>query len=501
MLSGLTCADWTSDAATVAAQVGHSDGMGPTRAPPAAVVLELGARQPELREHGAARRRRPFLLLRPLNRKAGKRLIAQAPRYLGLLSSSVFRHVPCSAHQHGAFPTGNRTNPRRFRQAGVSDPVSTSLCHYSVLPSGGRTRRSTRGFRVAARWASWSAPSSGTQTPLGAPETWSPALRMMVRFLLANRFPLLLWWGPDYISIYNDAYRPILGTKHPWALGQPVSECWSEIWHVLRPLIDTPFNGGPPTWNEDFELEINRHGFSRRRISRSPTARCPDETAPRASAACSPRCTRSARRLSANGASWPCGTSGARGEAKTAEEACALAARRSAPHGKDLPFVLLYLIDADGRTANGWPDRPAWRRRRTSAPETSIWLTADDARLAMVPAMPQRRAAGRASDSANALPRAAGPVVRSAPHRGRRADSVEQGARAARAAGRRRQRPPEIRRLLPGLLRAGADADRDGHQPMPAPTRRSGSAPKRWRRSTARRRRSSATSATSSERR
>jgi len=33
-------------------------------------------------------------------------------------------------------------------------------------------------------------------------------------FLLANRFPLLLWWGSDYVSIYNDTYRPILGTKH-----------------------------------------------------------------------------------------------------------------------------------------------------------------------------------------------------------------------------------------------------------------------------------------------
>ena len=36
----------------------------------------------------------------------------------------------------------------------------------------------------------------------GAPETWSPALRMMVGFMLANRFPLLLWWGPQYVSLY-----------------------------------------------------------------------------------------------------------------------------------------------------------------------------------------------------------------------------------------------------------------------------------------------------------
>jgi hypothetical protein len=100
-----------------------------------------------------------------------------------------------------------------------------------------------------------------TNSLLGAPETWSPALRMMVGFMLANRFPLLLWWGPQYVSLYNDAYRPILGTKHPWALGQPVSECWKEIWHILQPLIDTPFHGGPATWMEDISLEINRYGF------------------------------------------------------------------------------------------------------------------------------------------------------------------------------------------------------------------------------------------------
>ena len=117
-------------------------------------------------------------------------------------------------------------------------------------------------------------------TPVGPVESWSPSLRMMVRFLLANRFPLLLWWGPQYASIYNDAYIPVLGKKHPWALGLPVSECWSEIWHILQPLIDTPFHGGPSTWNEDIALEINRHGFTEEThftIAYSPV---PDETTP-----------------------------------------------------------------------------------------------------------------------------------------------------------------------------------------------------------------------------
>jgi hypothetical protein len=74
-----------------------------------------------------------------------------------------------------------------------------------------------------------------SRTLLGPPENWSLALKTTVRILLANRFPMLLWWGPDYISLYNDAYIPVLGQKHPWGLGKPVRECWSEIWDVLKP--------------------------------------------------------------------------------------------------------------------------------------------------------------------------------------------------------------------------------------------------------------------------
>ena len=105
---------------------------------------------------------------------------------------------------------------------------------------------------VRMRAFDWSA------TPLGPVASWSLALRTMVRLLLANRLPMLLWWGPHYVSLYNDPYRPVLGNKHPWALGQPVRECWKEIWHVLQPLIDTPFRGGPATWDEALELIATR---------------------------------------------------------------------------------------------------------------------------------------------------------------------------------------------------------------------------------------------------
>jgi signal transduction histidine kinase/DNA-binding response OmpR family regulator len=189
-------------------------------------------------------------------------------------------------------------------------------------------------------------------TPLGPLETWSVSLKMMVRLLLANRFPILLWWGPEFCQIYNDAYKPILGTKHPRFLGRSVRECWAEIWHILKPLIETPFNGGPATWMEDLQVEINRYGFLEEThftIAYSPV---PDETVASGiggvlatvheitDKVISERRIVVLRDLSSQAT-----------EGKTAEDACSLAARTLAKHSKDVPFALLYLIDTNEKVA------------------------------------------------------------------------------------------------------------------------------------------------------
>jgi signal transduction histidine kinase len=189
-------------------------------------------------------------------------------------------------------------------------------------------------------------------TPIGPIETWSPSLRMMVSFLLANRFPLLLWWGPDYISIYNDAYRPVLGTKHPKAMGQPVRECWSEIWHILQPLIDTPFNGGPATWMDDFLLEINRHGFLEETHFTVAYSPVPDETAPHGIGGVLATVNEITEQIIGERRVAVLRDLGTRaGEAKTAEEACEICTEMLAKHPKDIPFALLYLIEVGNKQA------------------------------------------------------------------------------------------------------------------------------------------------------
>jgi PAS domain S-box-containing protein len=189
-------------------------------------------------------------------------------------------------------------------------------------------------------------------TPLGPIDNWSPTLRMMVSFLLANRFPLLLWWGPQYIQIYNDAYRPIPGAKHPKSLGQPAGECWREIWHIIGPLIDTPFGGGPATWMEDLELEIQRSGFIEETHFTVAYSPVPDDTAPRGIGGVLATVHEITEKVIGERRVVALRDLGARAaEAKRAEEACAIAAAALANHPKDIPFALLYLLDADGSQA------------------------------------------------------------------------------------------------------------------------------------------------------
>src|SRR6185295_2392516 len=90
-----------------------------------------------------------------------------------------------------------------------------------------------------------------SRTPVGPVSGWSQALRTTVGLLLRNRFPILLWWGPRYVQFYNDTWRPIGGDKHPVAMGQPGSECFPEIWHILGPMVDQPYLGGDATAVDD----------------------------------------------------------------------------------------------------------------------------------------------------------------------------------------------------------------------------------------------------------
>ena len=101
-----------------------------------------------------------------------------------------------------------------------------------------------------------------SNTPLGAVTEWPQSLRSTVSMLLPSKAQIVLFWGPEFSVLYNDAYRPVFGAKHPRALGLPGREAWSEIWDsVLHELLAGVVRTGEAFWAKDLLFEIERHGF------------------------------------------------------------------------------------------------------------------------------------------------------------------------------------------------------------------------------------------------
>ncbi|MGZ6695474.1 MAG: SpoIIE family protein phosphatase [Solirubrobacteraceae bacterium] len=99
-------------------------------------------------------------------------------------------------------------------------------------------------------------------TPLGPLQTWPTSLRTAAVTCLESRFGMCVFWGPDLITIYNDAYAPMLGAKHPEAMGMPLREIWPEIWDQIGPMLAGVVRTAEATWSEDQPLLLERNGFA-----------------------------------------------------------------------------------------------------------------------------------------------------------------------------------------------------------------------------------------------
>src|SRR5262245_43377666 len=106
------------------------------------------------------------------------------------------------------------------------------------LTRGGEMGERTRAF-------DWS------ETPVGPIEDWPQSLKTAVFIMLTTQYPMLIWWGKELIHFYNDAYLPVLGKRHPSALGRPAPEVWSEAWPLVGPQADAVMDEGRSYWNEE----------------------------------------------------------------------------------------------------------------------------------------------------------------------------------------------------------------------------------------------------------
>ena len=98
-------------------------------------------------------------------------------------------------------------------------------------------------------------------TALGPVSGWLAELLAAVRTVLSSRLPMMIWWGPDLVQLYNEALIPLLGDKHPLALGQRAIHCWPEAWADVGPLAADVLAGEGATLSQDFLLFLKRHGY------------------------------------------------------------------------------------------------------------------------------------------------------------------------------------------------------------------------------------------------
>ncbi|HEX2660820.1 MAG TPA: ATP-binding protein, partial [Polyangia bacterium] len=187
-------------------------------------------------------------------------------------------------------------------------------------------------------------------TPLGAVASWPQSLRSAVSICIGSRFPIAIYWGPSLTLLYNDAWSPILGMKHPWALGQGAREVWPEIWTDIGPLFEQVMSTGESTYSEDALLPMYRHGYTEEcyfNFTFTPVHgeggriegvfNAVIETTFRV---VSERRTRLLTRLGHRIA-----------ETRSAQAACVLAAEALVSATEDVPFCALYLVEPDGRSA------------------------------------------------------------------------------------------------------------------------------------------------------
>ncbi|GAA2544412.1 hypothetical protein GCM10010435_11190 [Winogradskya consettensis] len=128
----------------------------------------------------------------------------------------------------------------------------------SALPVGVQLRAAfERGGEMGRRMLGldWAA------TPLGVPASWPAELANAVARMLASKAPIVIFWGPEYCGLYNDAYIPAMGSKHPDHLGRPGREMWSEAWNVLQALFDGVVTADEAFWASDHPFMLERHGF------------------------------------------------------------------------------------------------------------------------------------------------------------------------------------------------------------------------------------------------
>src|SRR3954471_5117529 len=189
-------------------------------------------------------------------------------------------------------------------------------------------------------------------TPLGPLEKWPRSLESVVRLVLTSRFSMWMCWGPELTFLCNEAYRrDTLGEKYPWALGKPAAVVWSEIWDDIEDRVRTVLKDGEATWDESLMLFLERSGYTEETYHTFSYSPLFDDDGAVAGLLCV--VSEDTDEVIARRRLQTLGDLGTRRASDLTEaEATATACEVLGDNGRDLPFSLVYLADADGDTAH-----------------------------------------------------------------------------------------------------------------------------------------------------
>jgi two-component sensor histidine kinase len=207
----------------------------------------------------------------------------------------------------------------------------------AFLAGGGEMGMAIRAFDWAA-------------TGLGPPEGWPRTLKTCLSIMLASRQPMWVWWGPELINFYNDPYLSIIGGKHPQALGRPAREVWKEIWDQIHGRIAAAMQG-EASYSEAELLVTQRNGYPEETYYTFSFSPVPDDEGGIGGIVCA-NSDDSDRVIGTRRLALLREIASRTWEADSVDEAYALSARGLACDLRDIPFAMIYGLDADGMHAH-----------------------------------------------------------------------------------------------------------------------------------------------------
>ncbi|GAA6624046.1 ATP-binding protein [Scytonema sp. NUACC26] len=185
-----------------------------------------------------------------------------------------------------------------------------------------------------------------SKTSLGAVETWSQSLKTAVRIMLTSSQPMWVWWGEELLNLYNDAYKPILGGKHPAMFARPASEVWREIWDVVGPRAESTMLNNEGTYDESLLLIMERNGYPEETYYTFSYSPIPDERGNPGGIICA-NTDDTKRIIGERQLMLLQELASQTADARTFDEACRLSARCLQTNLYDLPFAMIYLVEPE----------------------------------------------------------------------------------------------------------------------------------------------------------